>query len=79
MFETSNKRSILNMHLLIEEIIVDINSNINYFLDLRFDILMKSNSNVALEDVRVSGKRFRIQPSENLNSVLENFPGIFSD
>lgn len=67
------------MHLLIEEIIVDINSNINYFLDLRFDILMKSNSNVALEDVRVSGKRFRIQPSENLNSVLENFPGIFSD
>lgn len=39
------------MHLLIEEIIVDINSNINYFLDLRLDILMKSNSNVALEDV----------------------------
>lgn len=39
------------MHLLIEEIIVDINSNINYFLDLKFDILMKSNSNVALEDV----------------------------
>ena len=39
------------MHLLIEEIIVDINSNINYFLDLRLDILMKSDSNVALEDV----------------------------
>lgn len=59
-FEILNKWLIFNMYLLIEEIIVDINSNINYFLDLRFDILMKSNLNVVFENVWVFGKCFRI-------------------